>query len=147
MYSVKEYKKAYVEVLEVLEYLKEIDKEDYDKIPADRIKHMEKEKDKAYSFKLDRDVLIKNQVCQLSKELIAYIFFYYIASNDKKIEIQRKKAQIDNDRNLKNIEIRPLFKEKEKIKQNNNIVLIVKKQTIIDKIKEKFKFFINKVFK
>ncbi|MBR3134432.1 MAG: hypothetical protein IKG56_03130 [Clostridia bacterium] len=144
MYSIKEYQKAYVEVLTVLEYLKEIDKEDYDKIPIDRIKHMEKEKDKDYCFKFDKDILIKNQVCQLSKELIAYIYFNYIASNSKRIEIQRKKTQINNEINLNNIELRPLFKEKEIKKQNNNTALIVRKKTILEIIKEKMKSIIDR---
>ena len=43
MYNIDEYRKAYVEVLAVIN---ELDKEDYEKIPKDRIEHMEKEKDK-----------------------------------------------------------------------------------------------------
>ena len=46
----KEYAKAYVEVLEVLRFLKE---DEYKRIPKERIDIYSEYKDKEYDFKLD----------------------------------------------------------------------------------------------
>ena len=88
MYNIDEYRKAYVEVLAVIN---ELDKEDYEKIPKDRIEHMEKEKDKNYSFTLNKKVLIKKQTTRLTRQLLANIFYNYIADESKRIEIQKYK--------------------------------------------------------
>lgn len=96
-YSAEEYRKAYVEVLAVLEYLREVDEEDYAKIPADRIAHMEEEKDPSYQFTFDKDVLIKHQTRKLTQEFIAYIYFNYIASPAKQREVTERKRAMSGD--------------------------------------------------
>ena len=76
----------------------------------------------------------------------------YIASNNKKIEIERKKAQIKNNNNG-NIKIKPLFENKTvEEKQNRDVEyqttdLTVKKESIFDKILKNIKKFFRRKFK
>ena len=151
MYNIDEYRKAYVEVLAVIN---ELDKEDYEKIPKDRIEHMEKEKDKNYSFTLNKKVLIKKQTTRLTRQLLANIFYNYIADESKRIEIQKYKMQKKQESTMTNIEVKPLFDTKNEVKQektNNNSYLPIKRETginfIICKIKNYIKSFINKITK
>ncbi len=88
-YSIEEYRKAYVEVLAVIAMTPE---EYRAMIPADRIEHMEAEKDPNYVFELREDVLLKHQLCKLARELVGYIYYTYMCTDAKREAIDILKA-------------------------------------------------------
>lgn len=79
-----EYANAYTEVLEILKF---IPKEDYEKIPKEKIKLFETNSNKNYNFKYNPILTLDEQeTSKLAKTIIAILFRDYWAT-----ESQRKK--------------------------------------------------------
>lgn len=76
------YKRAYTEVLEVLNNLSE---EEYKKIPKDKIEYYKENRDRNYKFKIDLSVPIEEM--NLSKEanaiLVSLFLDYFVTTRQK----------------------------------------------------------------
>lgn len=130
-----EYGIAYKEVLEILKY---IPIEDYNKIPKDKIELFETNANKDYIFNYDPNKTLNEQnVSKIAKGIIAILFRDYWAT-----ETQRQKII-----NIQNYERRKL--EEEKLKKYNpdnlfknssteNTSETTKEKALIETKKEKF---------
>lgn len=139
-----EYGIAYKEVLEILKY---IPIEDYNKIPKDKIELFETNANKDYIFNYDPNKTLNEQnVSKIAKGIIAILFRDYWAT-----ETQRQKII-----NMQNYERRKL--EEEKLKKYNpdnlfkdssteNISETIKEKALIETKKEKFHEKILKLLK
>ena len=102
------YRKAYTEVLEILKYLP---KEEYDKIPTEEIEYYKENMDREYVFKLDPTIdLGKQNISKEANAVLVTIFRDYFATdkqkktlnillsqNQKKLEeMKREQYDVDN---------------------------------------------------
>ena len=105
-----QYANAYTEVLDILKY---ISKEDYEKIPKSKIKVFEENSNKNYSFTYDESKTLEEQnVSEITKAIIAILFRDYWATKEQRYIIIKKQQEIKEQ------------KQKElmaKFKQNKNI--------------------------
>lgn len=139
VYSNEEYRKAHVELLEILKY---IPPEDKNKIPREYIEFCNQDRDTSYEFKYDIDIDFENQdIMELTKILIANVYIKYWATAERKKEI--KKTFIDEQlRNEKIYNYNNLFPKTEKVEivdyEEKNLVPVKKNfiKRIIGKIKE-----------
>ena len=139
-----EYANAYTEILEIL---KCIPVEDYNKIPEEKINLFKKNSNKNYTFSYNPRVTLDEQnVLKITKTIIAILFRDYWATPEQKEKIIAKenydKIKIEKEK-AKQYETDYLFKQKvlktEGIKTN----LPVKKQRLFVKIIN----FIKNIFK
>ena len=139
-----EYANAYTEILEILKY---IPVEDYNKIPEEKINLFKKNSNKNYTFSYNPRVTLDEQnVSKITKTIIAILFRDYWATPEQKEKIIEKenydKIKIEKEK-AKQYETDYLFKQKvlktEEIKTN----LPVKKQRLFVKIIN----FIKNIFK
>ena len=78
----KDYSKAFVEVLEILKYIPE---EEYQRIPEDKIKFFKENMDKEYEFSIDPNVeLSKQNISREANAIIVTLFRDYFASENQK---------------------------------------------------------------
>ena len=83
-----EYANAYTEVLEILKY---ISVEDYNKIPKSRIDLFKTNANKEYTFKYNPDKTLDEQnVSKTAKEIIAILFRDYWATDNQREKIMKK---------------------------------------------------------
>ena len=105
-----QYANAYTEVLDILKY---ISKEDYEKIPKSKIKVFEENSNKNYSFTYDESRTLEEQnVSEITKAIIAILFRDYWATKEQRYIIIKKQQEIKDQ------------KQKElmaKFEQNKNI--------------------------
>lgn len=77
-----EMKKAYVEVISILQYL---NKEEYNKIPKDYIYMLNSEKDKNYTWVYNESKPLKNQnILEYTKYILADINMKYLLNTEQK---------------------------------------------------------------
>ena len=87
-----QYANAYTEVLDILKY---ISKEDYEKIPKSKIKVFEENSNKNYSFKYDENKTLDEQnVSEITKAIIAILFRDYWATKEQRYVIIKKQQEI-----------------------------------------------------
>ena len=118
----EKYGVAYSEILEILKY---IPIEDYNKIPKEKIEIFETYASKEYTFEYDPNKTLKEQnVSNITKEIIILLFRDCWAT-----EVQRNKiiAKQNYDR----------IKLEEKKKEKYNLDNILNKNQVINKITEK----------
>jgi len=132
------YANAYAEVLEILKY---VSKEDYNKIPKERIELFEKNANINYDFSYDINKTLDEQnVSKKAKTIIAILFRDYWATDAQREKI---KAKEQYDRKIKEEENREKFnpdnifkknetKHTEIINENNQLILY--KESIFKKI-------------
>lgn len=105
-----QYANAYTEVLDILKY---ISKEDYEKIPKSKIKVFEENCNKNYNFTYDENKTLDEQnVSEITKVIIAILFRDYWATKEQRYIIIKKQQEIKDQ------------KQKElmaKFEQNKNI--------------------------
>lgn len=119
-----EYTNAYSEVLEILKY---ISKEDYDKIPNSKIELFETNYNKDYIFKYNPNKTLDEQnVSKIAKAIIAILFRDYWATEIQKEKIiskqnydrmkleEEKKARYNSDNLFKNNEKKIIMDNTEK---------------------------------
>ena len=119
----KDYSKAFVEVLEILKYIPE---EEYKRIPEDKIKFFKDNMDKEYNFKIDPKIeLSKQNISREANAIIVTLFRDYFATekqkeklenilrvNEEKLE-QEKHQKYDPDKIFEKIEVPIVEPEKE----------------------------------
>lgn len=82
-----EYAIAYSEVLEILQH---ISKEDYNKIPNEKIKLFKENANKNYSFKYNSNLTLAEQnVSKRARAIIAILFRDYWATSSQREKIKR----------------------------------------------------------
>ena len=87
-----QYANAYTEVLDILKY---ISKEDYEKIPKSKIKVFEENSNKNYSFTYDENKTLDEQnVSEIAKAIIAILFRDYWATKEQRYVIIKKQQKI-----------------------------------------------------
>lgn len=77
------YERSYVEVLEILKY---IPREEYEKIPKDYIEFYKENKDKNYKYKYNQN---SPKTLRKTDAIIIYLYKNYIASDEEKDEIEK----------------------------------------------------------
>ena len=144
-----EYANAYSEVLEIL---KHISKEDYNKIPKQRIELFETNANKDYTFEYNADKTLDEQnVSKIAKTIIAILFRDYWATESQREKIiakekfdrtkieEQKREQYNPDDIFKNKKVQQV----EDVKQNEtiqeNVAMVEYKQGIFSKIIGKIK--------
>lgn len=139
----KDYSIACVQVLEVL---KGLNKDEFDRIPKERIELYENNKEKDYEFQLNENIDLKDQLSDTAQAMIANLFVRFIATYEDKRKIYEteKKEYIDSEiKKRHDLKLNPLFKEKEKISKDEteekNEVLVIQKKGILEKIFDKIK--------
>lgn len=141
------YASSYVEVLEIIKHIPD---NEYKKIPKEKIKFYEQNKDKDYHFIYDTRNF--NQLSRKTKAILVNLYKDYIASeeekkevdeilklNSKKLELEKEKKYnpntiFDNSNNFN------MTNTKQK-KNENEIVCIQNKKSIFNKIIQKIKKF------
>lgn len=142
IYTKDDYSKAYTELLEILRY---VSQEDYDKIPKVLIEFFEENN---YLYNYEIDVPFEQQkISKLTKILIASLYVNYWTTNEEKekikikdneylIKLEEKKRKMYNPddifRQNKEIVKKNDFKNQLIVKENRNIIL-----RIIKKLKER----------
>lgn len=82
----EKYARAYVEVLEILKYLPE---NEYNKIPQEKIKFFEDNKDNTYSFKLNLNIPLDEQNISIeANSIIITLFRDYFATKNQKEKLE-----------------------------------------------------------
>ena len=139
------YHKAYVEVLEVLKY---IPKEDFEKVPKDIIETLENKKDMEYKYKLNKDVAFENQILMKeTKAILANFFRDYWATPEQRNAIKEKerKEEWEEEQNKIKIDYDAVFKRNtNKAPTKKETQIIVKEEK---KWYEKFVDWIKNIFK
>lgn len=131
-----EYANAYSEVLEILRC---IPKEDYDKIPKEKISLFETNSNKEYDFTYDMNKTLDEQnVSKKAKTIIAILFRDYWATDTQKEKIKAKEKY---DKQIKEQEIGKKYNneniynnnvKKERVDKSNEIILY--KDSLIKRI-------------
>ena len=137
-----EYANAYSEVLEIL---KNISKEDYEKVPSEKIDLFEKNANKNYNFQYDTNLTLDEQnVSKRAKAIIAILFRDYWATPEQREKILAKQnydgIQIEKNKQ-KQYNVDNIFKNKERKVETveNSVSMIEYKESIFSKIKKWFK--------
>ena len=137
-----EYANAYSEVLEIL---KNISKEDYEKLPSEKIDLFEKNANKNYNFQYDTNLTLDEQnVSKRAKAIIAILFRDYWATPEQREKILAKqnydRIQIEKNKQ-KQYNVDNIFKNKERKVEilENSVSTIEYKESIFSKIKKRFK--------
>lgn len=141
--------KAYKEVLEILKY---IPREDYDKIPKNIIRKFKKEQDIEYFYQVTEFADFNKQRMLEETEIILSVLYrdYWADKNRKKIicamEMQEKR-KIEEEKSKNYVSLNNIF-QKEEITRNENIekqlVSVEKENFFKEIIKEIIKFFQKK---
>lgn len=138
-----QYAIAYNEVLEILKY---IPKEDYNKIPQEKLNVFKTNASKDCKFKYDpKKTLDEQNVSKKAKAIIGLLFRDYWATEGQRVQIIKKqnhdRIKIEKEKQKK-YNKNDIFKE-EPTSQNSvdieNISIIEYKESLILKILKKFK--------
>ena len=109
-----QYANAYTEVLDILKY---ISKEDYEKIPKSKIKVFEENCNKNYNFTYDENKTLDEQnVSEITKVIIAILFRDYWATKEQRYIIIKKQQEI---RNQKQKELMAKFEQNKNISEKD----------------------------
>ena len=126
------YKKAYTEVLEIIKYLPE---EEYEKISKERIKFFEENCDKNYNFNFDISKTLEEQeFLRETNAIIVTLFRDFFATEKQKEKLQ--KILIDNEEKYQE-ELRKKYNPDDLFKKQENKVIVDKKiETALVEVKE-----------
>ena len=109
-----QYANAYTEVLDILKY---ISKEDYEKIPKSKIKVFDENSNKNYSFTYDENKTLDEQnVSEIAKAIIAILFRDYWATKEQRYVIIKKQQEI---KEQKQKELMAKFEQNKKISEKD----------------------------
>ena len=134
------YSLSYVEVLEIL---KHIPKENYEKIPKEKIEFYENNKDKNYIYIYNP---VNPKILRKTDAILINLYKNYIAKDDEKEKINHilKLNEMKNEQEKQeNFDLNNIFNNKKSEIKNNNVdILPVEK-----KRETRFKKFIDKIKK
>lgn len=154
-----QYANAYTEVLDILKY---ISKEDYEKIPKSKIKVFEENSNKNYHFTYDENKTLDEQnVSEITKVIIAILFRDYWATKEQRYIIIKKQQEI---KDQKQKELMAKFEKNKNISEKDlkkvdvasdldldidykslgaNVQLYKKEEGFLEKLINKIKGFFN----
>ena len=122
-----QYANAYTEVLDILKY---ISKEDYEKIPKRKIKVFEENSNKNYSFKYDVDKTLEEQnVSEIAKMIIAILCRDYWTTNEQRYIIIKKQREARKEQER---QIRERIEQNRQIKEDSLKVIDVSSDLDLD---------------
>ena len=122
-----QYANAYTEVLDILKY---ISKEDYEKIPKRKIKVFEENSNKNYSFKYDVDKTLEEQnVSEIAKMIIAILCRDYWTTNEQRYIIIKKQREAREEQER---QIRERIEQNRQIKEDSLKVIDVSSDLDLD---------------
>ena len=122
-----EYANAYKEVLDILKY---ISKEDYEKIPKTKIQMFEENSNKNYNFKYDVDKTLEEQnVSEIAKMIIAILYRDYFATKEQRYVIIKKQREAREEQER---QIRERIEQNKKIKEDSLKVIDVSSDLDLD---------------
>ena len=122
-----QYANAYTEVLDILRY---ISKEDYEKIPKSKIKVFEENSNKNYSFKYDIDKTLEEQnVSEIAKMIIAILCRDYWTTNEQRYIIIKKQREAREEQER---QIREIIEQNRQIKEDSLKVIDVSSDLDLD---------------
>ena len=122
-----QYANAYTEVLDILRY---ISKEDYEKIPKSKIKVFEENSNKNYSFKYDVDKTLEEQnVSEIAKMIIAILCRDYWTTNEQRYIIIKKQREARKEQER---QIRERIEQNRQIKEDSLKVIDVSSDLDLD---------------
>lgn len=141
----EEYANAYTEVLAIL---KHISKEDYDKIPENKLELFRINANKEYNFVYNPEKTLDDQnICKRAKAIIVILFRDYWATSEQKEKIIKKQK---NDRLILEeqkkllYDVENIFKKKSYANEKVNKIIVHKENIFkkwINKIKSFFKLY------
>jgi hypothetical protein len=139
-----EYANAYKEVLEILKY---VSKEDFNKIPTEKIKMFSQYANYDYKFEYDPAITLKEQnVSDIAQTIIAILFRDYWATDEqRKIIIDKEKYEMQLIEEAKKAKYNVnVFQDRNnsirnKIEESNEVTLVEYKESIIKKLFNKIK--------
>lgn len=142
-----EYANAYSEVLEILKYISE---EDYDKIPQNKIELFKTNSNKYYKFIYNPEKTLDEQnVSKRAKAIIGVLFRDYWATDSQreKIIIKQNNDRLFLEEQKKSLyDIEDIFRIRN-VNNENKVEeitqMIVNKESFIKKCINKIKFFLN----
>lgn len=138
------YANAYSEVLEILKYLTQ---EDYEKIPKEKIEVFETNMNKDYAFNYNPDKTLQEQnVSETARTIIAILFRDYWATEEQRkriIKVQQQERNRIESKKQEKYNINELFKNNKKTKTQEVAMVEVKEQKWYKKV---FDFF-RKIFR
>ena len=132
------YAKAYTEVLEILRYLP---RNEYNKIATERIKFFESNKDTSYKFKIDPDIPLDKQNISIEANSIIILLFrdYFATENQKeKLNVILKQNEYKYQEDIRN-KYNPdnIFKDRKNknlnVIENTNLPIEVKENNFFTK--------------
>ena len=122
-----QYANAYTEVLDILKY---ISKEDYEKIPKSKIKVFEENSNNNYSFKYDVDKTLEEQnVSEIAKMIIAILCRDYWTTNEQRYIIIKKQREAREEQER---QIRERIEQNRQIKEDSLKVIDVSSDLDLD---------------
>lgn len=109
-----QYANAYTEVLDILKY---ISKEDYEKIPKSKIKVFEENSNKNYHFTYDENKTLDEQnVSEIAKMIIAILYRDYWATKEQRYIIIKKQREARKEQER---QIRERIEQNRQIKEDD----------------------------
>ena len=114
------YAKAYTEVLEIIKYFS---KEEYSKIPTEKIEFYQKNMDKDYYFTIDPEINLEEQnISSEANAILVNLFTEYFATSEQKLKIKEildinQKKEEAKKREKYNTD--DIFKKSDKVQANN----------------------------
>ena len=109
-----QYANAYTEVLDILKY---ISKEDYEKIPKSKIKVFEENSNKNYHFTYDEyKTLDEQNVSEIAKMIIAILYRDYWATKEQRYIIIKKQREAREEQER---QIRERIEQNRQIKEDD----------------------------
>ena len=122
-----QYANAYTEVLDILKY---ISKEDYEKIPKSKIKVFEENCNKNYNFTYDENKTLDEQnVSEITKVIIAILFRDYWATKEQRYIIIKKQREAREEQER---QIRERIEQNRQIKEDSLKVIDVSSDLDLD---------------
>ena len=122
-----QYANAYTEVLDILKY---ISKEDYEKIPKSKIKVFEENSNKNYNFTYDESKTLEEQnVSEITKMIIAILCRDYWTTNEQRYIIIKKQREAREEQER---QIRERIEQNRQIKEDSLKVIDVSSDLDLD---------------
>ena len=139
------YKNAYTEVYEII---KQLDEEEYNKIPSEVIKAIEENRNTEYEFDLDEDIELKDQeLLPETKAILFNLFRDYLSTPEQKekiikMQVEERRKNEQNKSKQYNLDI---FANKPKNRdiREEHIELIEYKENIFKRILNKIRQFFH----
>lgn len=146
------YKDAFAEVYVILEYL---DEEDYEKIPEDLLKVIEKNRNKEYKYELNEDFDLEKQPMLIETKAILFnIFRDYLSTPEQKEKIVKmqkedmerikKKKSEEYEKAMAKKQIFEMSKDDEEGEKDQTSLVEVKKESFWRKVLDKMNKLIRK---